>query len=75
MAVHLDPASSQDYETLLDKYDTWIFDCDGVLWHGDRIIDGVVDVLKFLRQKSEHSLFICSPTANFSGGKKRPLYS
>lgn len=45
----------EDYQSLLDKYDTWMFDCDGVIWSGDRLIDGSVEVLKLLRT---HSMFI-----------------
>lgn len=44
----------QDYEALLDKYDTWLFDCDGVLWQGDQLVDGVVEVLELLRSRSEY---------------------
>jgi 4-nitrophenyl phosphatase len=51
MSVRL--SSAEDYAALLDRYDTWMFDCDGVLWHGDRLIDGVVEVLKLLRRKSK----------------------
>jgi 4-nitrophenyl phosphatase len=36
----------------LDRYDTWMFDCDGVLWHRDRIVDGALEVLDTLRRKS-----------------------
>ena len=46
----------QDYEALLDKYDTWLFDCDGVLWQGDQLVDGVVEVLELLRNRSEYML-------------------
>jgi hypothetical protein len=52
MSVRL--SSAQDYAALLDRYDTWMFDCDGVLWQGDRAIEGVVDVLALLRRKSTH---------------------
>jgi 4-nitrophenyl phosphatase len=45
----LEPA---DYARLLDRYDTWMFDCDGVLWQGDGLIDGSVDVLNMLRSMS-----------------------
>ena len=45
----------QDYESLLDKYDTWLFDCDGVLWEGTRLIPGVVEVLSYLRKHSTWS--------------------
>ena len=47
MSIHL--STPEDYKTLLDKFDTWLFDCDGVLWRGDELIDGVVEVLHMLR--------------------------
>ena len=43
----------EHYTALLDKYDTWMFDCDGVLWHGDALIDGATAVLDLLRRNSE----------------------
>ncbi|KAF9233830.1 HAD-like domain-containing protein [Melanogaster broomeanus] len=56
MATHL--SVKADYEALLDKYDTWMFDCDGVLWHGDRPIDGAVEVLDILRKRGKRLLFV-----------------
>lgn len=50
MAVTKQLSSGLDYAALLDKYDTWMFDCDGVLWHGDTLIDGATDVLDLLRR-------------------------
>jgi len=32
-----------------------MFDCDGVLWHGERLIDGTIEVLQMLRQKSAYA--------------------
>lgn len=40
------------YAKLLDNYDTWLFDCDGVLWRGDHLIEGVTEVLDMLRRRS-----------------------
>ncbi|KZV91340.1 2-phosphoglycolate phosphatase [Exidia glandulosa HHB12029] len=51
-------ASTQDYSALVDAFDTWLFDCDGVIWHGDRLIDGAIDVLNLLRQKQKHIIFV-----------------
>ena len=45
--------NKEDYEKLLDQYDTWLFDCDGVLWNGDKLVDGVLEVLELLRSRSE----------------------
>ena len=52
MSVRLDTKNPEWYQELLDKYDTWMFDCDGVLWRGDGLIDGAAEVLKILRSQS-----------------------
>ncbi|KAJ3710432.1 HAD-like domain-containing protein [Lentinula raphanica] len=51
-------SSSSDYAELLDKYDTWMFDCDGVLWQGDKLIEGAVQVLQLLRERKKKVLFV-----------------
>ncbi|OBZ76132.1 4-nitrophenylphosphatase [Grifola frondosa] len=56
MAARL--SSRQDYESLLDLYDTWLFDCDGVLWQGDRLIEGAVEVLHLLRHHKKSVMFV-----------------
>lgn len=45
-------SSPTDYLALIENYDTWMFDCDGVLWRGDHLIEGVVEVLDILRSRS-----------------------
>ena len=50
MSVRL--SSQGEYAKLLDDYDTWLFDCDGVLWRGDHLIEGVIEVLDMLRRRS-----------------------
>ena len=65
-----------DYSDLLAKYDTWMFDCDGVIWRGDQLIDGAIDVLNILRIMSMDGpfklIFVAYVTC---GGKKRKCYS
>lgn len=51
MAARL--SAPMDYAALLRDYDTWLFDCDGVLWRGDHLLDGVIEVLHLLRKLSE----------------------
>jgi len=48
------PSSKDDYLTFIDKYDTWLFDCDGVIWNGDRIVEGAIETLAMLRSRSEN---------------------
>jgi len=51
-------SSSDEYAKLLDKYDTWLFDCDGVLWRGDHLIEGVTEVLDMLRRRNKKVVFV-----------------
>lgn len=39
----------EDKRSLVDKVDAFIFDCDGVIWRGDSVIDGVPETLDWLR--------------------------
>ncbi|KAF5351463.1 hypothetical protein D9757_012050 [Collybiopsis confluens] len=51
-------STPKDYAQLIDKYETWMFDCDGVLWQGDKLIDGAVQVLSLLRDRKKKVLFV-----------------
>lgn len=42
-------ATLADKRSLLDKVDCFIFDCDGVIWRGDSVIEGVPATLDMLR--------------------------
>lgn len=55
MATRL--STKEDYEKLLDSYDTWLFDCDGVLWEGTRLIPGATDFLGYLRKQSTSAAY------------------
>ncbi|KAF8876064.1 HAD-like domain-containing protein [Infundibulicybe gibba] len=56
MSVRL--SSKDQYEQLLNDYDTWMFDCNGVLWRGDGIIDGVSRTLDILRSHRKRIIFV-----------------
>ena len=43
---------------LFDKTDVFIFDCDGVIWKGDSLIDGVPQVLDKLRAMGKMIFFV-----------------
>jgi len=40
-----------EYAKLIEIYDTFLFDCDGVLWNGDHVIQGAAEVIRYLRSK------------------------
>ena len=48
----LEKGIRDQYKALVDKFDTWLFDCDGVLWNGDALVDGAKEVLEMLRRQS-----------------------
>ncbi|OVA11065.1 HAD-superfamily hydrolase [Macleaya cordata] len=43
---------------LIDSVETFIFDCDGVIWKGDSLIDGVPKTLDMLRSKGKRLVFV-----------------
>lgn len=40
-----------DYAKLIEEYDTFLFDCDGVLWNGENVVQGAAEVIGYLRSK------------------------
>ncbi|KAF4356777.1 hypothetical protein G4B88_022026 [Cannabis sativa] len=45
-------------DELIDSVETFIFDCDGVIWKGDKLIDGVPETLDLLRSKGKRLVFV-----------------
>ncbi|KAJ8753061.1 hypothetical protein K2173_011829 [Erythroxylum novogranatense] len=45
-------------DELIDSVETFIFDCDGVIWKGDKLIEGVPDTLDMLRAKGKRLVFV-----------------
>ncbi|CAL2269824.1 unnamed protein product [Prunus armeniaca] len=45
-------------DELIDSVQTFIFDCDGVIWKGDKLIDGVPETLDLLRSKGKRLVFV-----------------
>ncbi|KAL1871412.1 p-nitrophenyl phosphatase [Diaporthe australafricana] len=42
----------------LDKFDTFLLDCDGVLWSGDHLFPGIVETIQLLRSKGKRTVFV-----------------
>ncbi|KAK6932884.1 hypothetical protein RJ641_002508 [Dillenia turbinata] len=43
---------------LFDSVDLFLFDCDGVIWKGDKLIDRVTETLHLLRSKGKKLVFV-----------------
>ncbi|CAL0303268.1 unnamed protein product [Lupinus luteus] len=61
MATFTTHASAQplkNADELIDSVETFIFDCDGVIWKGDSLIEGVPETLDLLRSKGKRLVFV-----------------
>ncbi|KAK1751739.1 4-nitrophenylphosphatase [Echria macrotheca] len=60
---------SSAIQEFIDRFDVFLFDCDGVLWSGDHLFEGVVETLEFLRSKGKKTIFVTNNST-----KSRPQY-
>ena len=42
----------------MDKYDTFLFDCDGVLWLGSQALPYTLEILNLLKQLGKQLIFV-----------------
>ncbi|KAI8467882.1 MAG: HAD-like domain-containing protein [Monoraphidium minutum] len=61
-------ATAEDKAALIDKVDCFIFDCDGVIWRGDSVIDGVPETLEMLRAKGKKLVFVTNNSTKSRAG-------
>ncbi|KAJ1932065.1 hypothetical protein FBU59_006496 [Linderina macrospora] len=50
--------TNSDLQSFVDRYDTFLFDCDGVIWRGSTIVDGVPEALDMLRSLGKRLIFV-----------------
>jgi len=60
---------------LLDGVDIFIFDCDGVIWRGDSLIDGIPNVLDKLREAGKTLFFVTNNSTKSRAGYKSKFTS
>lgn len=60
---------------LLDGVDVFIFDCDGVIWRGDSIIDGIPETLAKLRALGKKMFFVTNNSTKSRAGYKKKFDS
>lgn len=59
----------------LDKFDVFLFDCDGVLWSGDHLFPGIVDTLEMIRSKGKRVVFVTNNSTKSRADYKKKLES
>ena len=60
---------------LLDNVDVFIFDCDGVIWRGDSLIDGIPETLAKLRAAGKKMFFVTNNSTKSRAGYKKKFTS
>ncbi|KAG9228224.1 4-nitrophenylphosphatase-like protein [Amylocarpus encephaloides] len=45
-------------DEFIDRFDVFLFDCDGVLWSGDHLFPGTVETLELLRSRGKKTIFV-----------------
>lgn len=51
-------STKQQALDLVEKYDTFLFDCDGVIWIGNELLPKVSETLKMLQDKGKKPIFV-----------------
>lgn len=57
-------------ESLLDKYENFLFDCDGVIWLDEKLVPGILETIDFLKGQGKNVAFV---TNNSSKSRKEYL--
>jgi len=60
---------------LVNKAKCFIFDCDGVIWKGDKVIDGVPETLDLLRSLGKRLFFITNNSTKSRAGYLKKFQS
>ncbi|CAI6092088.1 hypothetical protein V2G26_013614 [Clonostachys chloroleuca] len=42
----------------IDEFDVFLLDCDGVLWSGDHVFEGIPETIKLLQSKGKRTVFV-----------------
>eukprot|EP01080_Neovahlkampfia_damariscottae_P007820 gene7820-12293_t len=62
--------TKEEIKHFIDSHDTFLFDCDGVLWHGEHTINNVQESITMLRKLKKNIFFITNNST-----KSRKAYS
>lgn len=60
--------AEEDKKAFVDAVDTFIFDCDGVIWKGDSIIPGVAETLDMLKAAGKRLIFVTNNSTKSRAG-------
>lgn len=59
----------------LDRFDVFLFDCDGVLWSGDSVFPGTAETLNLIRSRSKRIVFVTNNSTKSRSDYQKKLSS
>ncbi|KAI5808745.1 HAD-like domain-containing protein [Peziza echinospora] len=65
----------EEIERFLEKFDVFLFDCDGVLWQGPKLLPRIVETLDMLRNKGKQIVFVTNNSTKSRVEYKKKLAS
>jgi phosphoglycolate phosphatase len=68
MGANAHKLTPSDALKLVDSVETFIFDCDGVIWKGDSLIEGVPETLDLLRALGKRLIFVTNNSTKSRAG-------
>ena len=66
--AEITPLGDGDKKGLVDSVETFIFDCDGVIWKGDSLIEGVPETIAMLRAMGKRLIFVTNNSTKSRAG-------
>eukprot|EP00670_Eutreptiella_braarudii_P005575 CAMPEP_0174285700 /NCGR_PEP_ID=MMETSP0809-20121228/9436_1 /TAXON_ID=73025 ORGANISM="Eutreptiella gymnastica-like, Strain CCMP1594" /NCGR_SAMPLE_ID=MMETSP0809 /ASSEMBLY_ACC=CAM_ASM_000658 /LENGTH=474 /DNA_ID=CAMNT_0015381539 /DNA_START=28 /DNA_END=1452 /DNA_ORIENTATION=+ len=67
--------TEEEKRALLDKTDVFVFDCDGVIWKGDSLIEGVPETLEMLKAMGKKMFFVTNNSTKSRAGYLKKFLS
>ncbi|KAK4539245.1 hypothetical protein LTR36_000851 [Oleoguttula mirabilis] len=62
-------------DAFIDKFDVFLFDCDGVLWSGDHLFARIPETIAMLREKGKQLVFVTNNSTKSRGDYKKKFDS
>ncbi|THX61784.1 4-nitrophenylphosphatase [Aureobasidium pullulans] len=62
-------------DEFLNKFDVFLFDCDGVLWSGDHLFEGTKETIEMLRSKGKQLVFVTNNSTKSRADYKKKFDS
>ncbi|KAF2095738.1 2-phosphoglycolate phosphatase [Rhizodiscina lignyota] len=62
-------------DAFIDKFDVFLFDCDGVLWSGEYLFPGTAETIEMLRAKGKQLVFVTNNSTKSRADYKKKFDS